>query len=195
MQIQNVGQSDGSYTTVPRILGDDIICLEAHVPSMEQTESKVYVPDSQFKNQKMFFYKVVKQGRNVESMTSIREGDYIYVDMLARFSDTFPISFIDCRNALYKTDANGKSMTALKERIIVEVVEPTEKTNEFGFIQLTDIEPYGIVRSIGDGCKDRGFSIGDRLSIQKSEDSIQYVISGVKFFDYDYRTPSVKFKD
>lgn len=193
MNIQQIGQSDGEYDVIPRQMGDDMMCIRAEVPNVEQRSGEIVMVDSLNRNTRMFWYRVVKQGVKVNEKTSINVGDYVYVDMLARFADTFPISFINCKNVLFRTDINGNEVHALKGRIILEAVEPKETVNEYGFIQITDIDPYGIVRSIGEGCEYRGYGIGDKVSLHSSEDNAMYVLGKTKYFDYDYRLPAVKF--
>lgn len=175
-------------------MGDDIVCIRAAVPNVEQRSGNIVMLDSMFRNTRMFWYRVERQGAKVREKTSVDVGDYVYVDMLARFADTFPISFVNCRNILFRTDSEGHEVHALKGRMILEVVEPKEKVNEYGFIQLSDIEPYGIVRSIGEGCEFRGYSVGDRVSLHSSRDNAMYILGKTKYFDYDFRLPAVKFK-
>jgi len=193
MQIQDIGRSDGNYDTVPSTMGEDILCLSTEISDKEQIRDGVFVSTTKFSNERMMHYRVVKVGKNVTGEIGVREGDWVYVDMLGRFADTFPISFIHFRSVLFKTDSEGKDVTALKGRVIVNVVEPKEKVNSFGFVQLTDIDPYGEVLSIGEGCTDRGFKVGDRISIQSSDSNQMYLLGNRKLMDYDYRTPAVKF--
>lgn len=193
MEIQNVGDSDGFYDLVPSRMNDTKVCLRAQKPHEEQTVGGMYLGTRKFKNTNMYFYRVEKAGALVEELTGVREGDYVFVDMLARYADTFPVSFIDCSNILFKTDADGKSKCALRGRVIVKKVDPKETVNEFGLVQLTELDPYGVVVSIGEGCHDRGYGVGDRVSLHASGTSIAYGMSDGEYIDYDYRVPCVKF--
>jgi len=193
MHIQNIGKSDGEYTLIPSKIGDDILCIKAVVPNTEQFNGAIYVPDSLHKNERMFWYEIVKEGFNVESKTGLKIGDYVFVDMLARYADTFPISFINVNGILFKTDSEGKSIVALKNRIIVKVYEPSEKKTESGLIQITDIDPYGEVVSIGECCEDRGVKIGDHIGMNSANDSATYIFRGDKYFDLNMNTPKFKF--
>lgn len=192
--MEAIGSSDSSnYTTIPKVMGNEMCCLESVTAEYFQKHGDFIIPDRIRRNERALYYRVVKVGADVEALTSVREGDFVFVDALARFADTHPISFINCRNILFKTDAQGKEMIALKGHVIARIVEPSqEKDSTTGFIKVSDIDPYAEVISIGEGCEDRGFNIGDRLSV--SSNAVMYMMGEVKYFDYDFRTPMFKFK-
>ena len=192
--MESIGASDGgTYDIVPRTMGNEICCLESVTASYVQKHGEFIVPDSIQKNERAIYYRVVKAGSEVESITGVKEGDFVFVDALARFADTHPISFINCRNILFKTDSAGKEMHALKGRIIARIVEPTEERDEYGFIRVSDIDPYGEVVSIGDECEERGFKVGDHIAV--SSNAMMYMMGTAKYFDYDYRVPMFRFDD
>lgn len=196
MKSESIGSTDSShYTTVPSEVGPEILCIEALAPDDEQQMDGIYVPNFLHVNQRMHHYRIVKQGVRVEGLVGTKEGDYVFIDMLARYADTFPISFVNAKSVLFKTDSEAKAIEALKGRIIVKCVEPSEKVNEFGFIQKSDVEPYGIVVSIGCGCEERGFKIGDRLTMVSSDDAATYMFRKDKYFDYHFTIPIAKFAD
>ena len=145
------------------------------------------------KNERSIYYKVVKIGSDVTEITGVREGDYVFVDALARFADTHPISFINCRNILFITDNAGSEIHARKYRVIAKIVEPVQEKDEFGFIKISDIDPYAEIVSIGEGCDDRGYKVGDRVSVSSNAD--MYMMNNVKYFDYDWRVPMFKFEE
>jgi hypothetical protein len=195
MQITNIGQSDGDYTLIPSQMGDEMLCIKAIVPNTDQFNGAIFVPDSLHKNERMFYYEIIKQGSKVNEILGLNEGDFIFVDMLARYADTFPISFINVRGVLFKTDKDAKTISALKNRVVIKIVEPHEKVNEFGLIQITEIDPYGEVTSIGDDCEDRGIRLGDHIGVNSAKDSSMYIFRGNKYFDINPYTPKFKFTD
>ena len=195
MQIQSIGQSDGEYGLVPSQMGDFSLCIRAVVPNTDQFDGAVYVPDSLHKNERMFHYEIVKQGSRVSEAIGTVVGDFVFVDMLARFADTFPISFINAGGVLFRTDSEGKTVFALKGRIMVKVVEPHEVDNGHGLLRITDIDPYGEVVSIGEGCEYRGISLGDHIGMNHADDSVTYLFRGDKYFDMNCRTPKFRFTD
>lgn len=195
MNIQSIGQSDGRYNLIPSQMGDLSLCLRAIVPNTDQFDGAVFVPDSLHKNERMFHYEIVKQGGRVNEAIGTNEGDFVFVDMLARFADTFPISFINAGGVLFKTDSEGKVISALRGRVIVRVHEPHESVNGHGLIQITDLDPHGEVVSIGEGCEDRGIRIGDSVGMNRSEDSAMFLFRGSKYFDLNGFTPKFKFTD
>lgn len=193
MQIQQIGESDGHYDVVPKYMGDDMLCIRSAVANVEQKQGSMVMLDSEFRNTRMLWYEVVKEGHGVEGRIGVKEGDYVFVDMLGRFADTHPVSFVGSNNVLFKTDVDGMEIHALNGRVILDVIEPKEVVNSYGFVQKSDIDPYGVVVSIGDGCEDRGFKVGDKLSVQKCEDCATYMFRGRKYFDFPYTVPAVKF--
>ena len=191
--MEAVGSSDGrSYTTVPRTMGPEMCCLEAAVDPSPQRFGEFIVPDRVDRNGRAIYYRVVKAGSDVYPISGVREGDYVFVDALARFSDTYPISFINCRNVLFITDRGGTSMRARRGRVLARIHEPSSENGPDGFVRLMSIDPWAEVVSIGDGCGDRGYRVGDRLSVTSSAD--MYVIGGVKYFDFDWRAPVFRFE-
>lgn len=196
MQIQAIGMSDGDYGLVPSEMGDAMLCLRAVVPNTEQFDGAVFVPDSLHRNERMFHYEIVRQGSRVNSLTGLNEGDFVFVDMLARFADTFPISFIRADGVLFRTDADARSMFALKGRLIAKVVEPSvAKAGGAGLVRISDIDPYGEVVSAGEGCEGRGIKVGDRVGLNHADDSATYMFRGEKYFDMNFRTPKFRFTD
>ena len=76
--------------------------------------------------------------------------------------------------------------------MIAKIVEPVQEKDEFGFIKISDIDPYAEIVSIGEGCDDRGYKVGDRVSVSSNAD--MYMMNNVKYFDYDWRVPMFKFE-
>ena len=193
--INELGKSDCSnYTHIPETVGEHIICIEAKVFDDVQKTGALIRSAKRDLNYRMYYYKVVKIGAIAEKEIGVHVGDYIFVDMLARYADTFPISFIDYHNVLFKTNDTGTAIKALKNRVIVRIVEPKEMINQFGFIQKTDIDPYGEVVSIGETDNNRNIKLGDKLGIVNNDDTITYVLKNVKYFDYNINHPVFKFK-
>jgi len=191
--MEAIGSSDGKhYTTIPRTMGNEMCCLESVLEDTTQRFGEFIVPDRIEKNERSIYYKVVKIGSDVTEITGVREGDYVFVDALARFADTHPISFINCRNILFITDNAGSEIHARKYRVIAKIVEPVQEKDEFGFIKISDIDPYAEIVSIGEGCDDRGYKVGDRVSVSSNAD--MYMMNNVKYFDYDWRVPMFKFE-
>lgn len=192
--INELGKSDNTnYTHIPEVVGEDILCIEAKTFDTVQKYGDLINVSKKSANYRMYYYKVVKVGVNVTKNIGVREGDYIFVDMLARYADTFPISFIHYKNVLFKTNESGEEIKALNNRVIVKIVEPVEIINEFGFIQKTDIDPYGLVVSIGDTDNTRNIKIGDKLGVINNDDTITYMLKNVKYFDYNINHPVFKF--
>lgn len=195
MKIQSIGRSDGEYTLVPSEMGDEMICLKAVVPNTDQFNGAIFVPDSLHRNERMFHYEIVKQGSAVHGISGLDVGDFVFVDMLARFADTFPISFISVRSVLFRTDADANGIFALKNRVIAKVVEPHEERNGFGLLQITDLDPYGEVVSVGETTFERGISVGDHIGMNHAEDNAMYLFRGAKYFDMCVLTPKFRFLD
>ena len=194
LDMEAIGTSDGkNYTTIPRVMGGEMCCLKAVVEETTQKYGEFIIPDRVAKNERSIYYEVIKIGSDVTELTGVREGDFVFVDALARFADTYPISFINCRNILFMTDSEGKTVKARKYRMIARIVEPSSESGADGIIRLTGIDPYAEVVSIGEGCEDRGYKVGDRLSVSSNADL--YMFGGVKYFDYDWRVPMFKFDD
>lgn len=192
--MEAIGSSDGqNYTIVPRVMGNEICCLEAVVEDTTQRFGEFIVPDRVQKNERSIYYKVLKIGSDVTEISGIKEGDYVFVDALARFADTYPISFINCRNVLFITDSTGCEMKARKYHLIAKIVEPVQEKDEYGFIKISSIDPYAEIVSIGEGCDDRGYKVGDRVSVSSNAD--MYMMNNVKYFDYDWRVPMFKFEN
>lgn len=193
--INELGKSDCSnYTHIPEMVGEHIICIEAKVFDEVQKTGALIRSAKRDLNYRMYYYKIVKIGSIAEKEIGVHVGDYIFVDMLARYADTFPISFIDYHNVLFKTNDIGTAIEALKDRVIVKIIEPKEMINQFGFIQKTDIDPYGEVVSIGETDNNRNIKLGDKLGIVNNDDTITYVLKNVKYFDYNINHPVFKFK-
>ena len=192
MNIQNIGKSDGYYNLIPSKMNDFALCLEAKTPNTEQFKDGLYISDSLVKNCRMFYYKVIKCGSKVDEAIGVREGDYIFIDMLARYADTFPISFTHTGGVLFKTDENAKDKIALRGKILVKYNRVKEKVNSFGLIETNGLDPYGTVISIGEGCEDRGFKVGDRVSVTNNMDAGFSMSDGV-FYSYDYTAPLFKY--
>lgn len=191
--MEAVGSSDSrNYTVVPRIMGNEMCCLESVMADYTQRYGEFIVPDRIERNCRSIYYKVVKAGSDVEDITGVKEGDYVFVDALARFADTHPISFINCRNILFMTDKTGSDIRARKYRVIAKIVEPSSEKDSSGFIRVSGIDPYAEIVSIGDGCEDRGYKVGDRVSVSSNAD--MYMMNNVKYFDYDFRVPMFRFE-
>lgn len=188
-----VGSTDGqSYNTIPRVMGNEMLCLRGISPNSTQSLGGFIIPNSVSLNDRALYYEVIKVGSDVETISDVHVGDFVFVDALARFADTYPISFINCRNVITKTDANGSMMSPVKYKIIVKVTDPSQELDkQSGFIKTNDIDPYGEVIGIGAGCENRGFSVGDRVSI--TSDAGVFFFKGEKYFIYDWRSPLFKF--
>lgn len=192
--MEAIGTSDGKqYTTIPKTMGNEMCCLRAVMEDTTQKYGEFIIPDRVAKNERSIYYEVLKVGSDVTELTGVREGDFVFVDALARFADTYPISFINCRNILFITDSEGRAIKARKYRMIAKIVEPSSENGSDGFIRLSGIDPYAEVVSIGEGCDDRGYKVGDRLSVSSNADL--YMFGGVKYFDYDWRVPMFKFEN
>lgn len=192
--MEAIGSSDSkNYTVIPKIMGNEICCLESVMEDYIQRHGEFIVPDRIERNERSIYYKVVKVGSDVEELTGVKVGDYVFVDALARFADTHPISFINCRNILFITDKSGSEIHARKYRVIARIVEPSAEKDSSGFIKVSDIDPYAEIVSIGEGCDDRGYKVGDHVSVSSNAD--MYMMNNVKYFDYDFRVPMFKFKD
>ena len=170
-----------------------MLCLEADEPNREQVKDGLVVLDSTMKNSRMFPYRVVSTGHGVAESTGVSEGDWVFVDMLSRFADTFPISFVRTAGLICGTDRDGKTLKAIKGQIVVKYNRVVEKTVN-GLIQTENLDPYGTVVSIGIGCADRGFSIGDRVSITSDQEAGFAMSDGV-YFIYDANAPLFRFKE
>lgn len=191
--MESIGSSDSrNYNLIPRVMGNEMCCLESVIDDYTQKHGEFIVPERIMRNERSIYYKIVKIGSDVFDMTGITVGDYVYVDALARFADTHPISFINCRNVLFRTDENGHGILALKNHVIAKIVEPSLDKDSSGFMKVSDIDPYAEVVSIGIGCEDRGYKVGDRVSV--SSNAVMYMMNNVKYFDYDYRVPMFKFE-
>lgn len=192
MGIDSVGTSDGkTYTTIPSRMGVEMCCLRAVTENTLQSCGGIVIGSNIQKNDRALYYEVVKTGEDVYDICGVKAGDYVFVDALARFADTTPISFINCRNIIMKTDEKGEKLDAVSYKVIARIVEPTSEKNEFGFISLSQIDPYGEIVSIGNGCIDRGYKVGDHITVSSEADLIMF--RGQKYFIYDFRVPISKF--
>jgi len=192
--MEAIGSSDSkNYTTIPRVMGNEICCLESVMEDYIQRHGEFIVPDRIERNERSIYYKVIKVGSDVEELTGVKVGDYVFVDALARFADTHPFSFINCRNILFITDSAGSEIHARKYRVIARIVEPSTEKDSSGFIKVSDIDPYAEIVSIGEGCDDRGYKVGDHVSVSSNAD--MYMMNNVKYFDYDFRVPMFKFEE
>lgn len=190
-----VGSSDGrSYDTIPRVMGSEILCLRGVSPDSTQAIGDFIIPNSVALNDRALYYEVIKAGSDVEDISDVRVGDFVFADALARFADTFPISFINCRNVIAKTNFNASSIYPVKYKIIAKITDPSQEMDKHnGFIKTNGIDPYGEIVGIGAGCLERGYSVGDKISV--TSDADVFFFRGCKYFIYDWRSPIFKFSE
>lgn len=193
MKVGELGRGDGSYFDIPSKLGDEIICLQAEVHDTVQKFGDLIKTSTKTNNYRMFYYKIVAQGDKVNEKTGLNVGDFVFVDMYSRFADTHPISFVNCKNVIFKTDSTGTAIEALNGRLIAKVIEPTEINNRYGFIQKSDIDPYGEVISIGKNCPYRSINVGDIIGLVDDDDTNTIMLHNVKYFDYSINIPIFKY--
>jgi hypothetical protein len=182
MEIMDVGESDGIFDKIPKRIGKGVVCLHAKTANHQRFDKGILTLDRADRNYRAHKYEIAKISEDSAERTGLKVGDVVMVDMLARFRDTFPISFIRDENILLRTSWTDNLPIALKNHVIVKIVEPKQKELSCGLLTTSNITPYGIVFSLSPEAEKAGLHVGDKVVLTTDADC--YYIDDTKYFDY-----------
>lgn len=194
MVIKEVGRSGGEYTANLKCASVNKVILAAKSANSDRIVNGLILPSSIDKNERLHVYQITDISKYASEQTGVVVGDFVLVDMLARFYDTFPVSVVSVENIVCKcSNYEMDNIQPLNNQIFVEQ-EPVSETDISGLKILTDLTATGIITAINKtDIKRDCFNIGDRILLTKCDIFLMY--RNKKIFIYNSENIIAKIKD